>query len=142
MVWRNNWHGRKCTRYLHGDGMTDEKRVKTTRETAAKFEKEFKKYQKLFGLTGWDVSFIVAPIVNSRATVHYAGSDCIATVTLNDTQAVHESSVSEIKELAKHEAIHLLLARYDFIASARYIDSEELSFANEEITVKLTDIIP
>jgi len=121
--------------------MTDEKRIKTTRETATRFEKEFRKYQKLFGLTGWDVSFIVAPLVNSRATVHYAGSDCIATVALNDTQVVRESSISDIKELAKHEAIHLLLARYDYLASARYIGADELAQANEEIVVKLTELI-
>lgn len=122
--------------------MTDEKRIKTTRETAAKFEKEFRKYQKLFGLTGWDVSFMVAPLVNTVSALRYSGSDCLATVTLNDTLPVLDSSLLNIKKTAKHEAIHLLLARYDYVASARYIDSEELLFANEEIVVKLTDIIP
>jgi len=118
--------------------MTDGKRVKTTSAHLEGFRREFIKYQKLLGLTGWDVSFTIKELPNSLAQIHYVASDCNAEVFLNSSLP----SSTSLRKTAKHEAIHLLLARYDYIASARYIDAEELTFANEEIVVKLTDIIP
>ena len=118
--------------------MTDEKRIKTTKAHLEKFKREFLKYQKLLGLTGWDVKFSSKEFPNSLAQIHYVANDCVAEVFLNTTLPYG----TNIKQTAKHEAIHLLLARYDFIASARYIGADELTQANEEITVKLTDIIP
>ena len=118
--------------------MTDEKRVKTTKADLDKFKKEFLRYQKLFGLTGWDVRVKTEELSTAQAQLRYITNDCNADVVLGKT--VDEGT--SIKELAKHEAIHLLLARYDYLASYRYITAEELIQANEEVTVKLTDLIP
>jgi hypothetical protein len=118
--------------------LTDEKKVKATRAHLKTFKHEFIKYQKLFGLTGWDVKFTIKEMATSLAQICYVSNDCMAEVSLNSSFPVG----SNIKKTAKHEAMHLLLARYDYLASARYINPEELTQANEEVTVKLIDIIP
>ena len=117
--------------------LTDEKKVKTTKTHLGVFKHEFLKYQKLLGLNGWDVSFSKKTL-NSVAQICYVTNDCNAEVVLGATFP----RGTNIKKTAKHEAIHLLLARYDYLATARYVNPEELIQANEEITVKLTDIIP
>lgn len=117
--------------------VTDEKKIKTTKAHLEKFKREFIKYQKLFGLTGWDVKFEIRALNGSLAELCYRSNECVATASLNKFFAVGE----DIKKTARHEAIHLLLARYDFIASARYISPDELIQANEEIVVKLTELI-
>jgi len=127
--------GKSCT--LYGDILTDEKRVKTTSAHLEGFKRDFIKYQKLLGLTGWDVSFTIKELPTSLAQIHYVGLDCMAEVFLNSTLP----SRTSLRKTAKHEAIHLLLARYDYLASARHVSADELSQANEEIVVKLTELI-
>ena len=106
------------------------------------FKSEFDRYRKLFGLSGWDIYYEYKPIKDKFATIVYVGDDCAATVTLNSKPLASLKPHNDIKKHAKHEAIHLLLARYDIIASTRFADKEALDVANEELVVKLTELIP
>ena len=47
----------------------------------------------------------------------------------------------EIERVAKHESLHLLLARLTGIARARFVVKEELEEATEETIRKLEKII-
>lgn len=109
------------------------------------FKNEFERCRQLLGLTGWDVFYKFEPIDDSvLARVMYMANDCGATVIFNSAlspQLLAQMDMNILKT-AKHEAIHLLLARYDHIATCRFVTPDELSQANEEIVVKLTDLIP
>jgi hypothetical protein len=106
------------------------------------FKKEFEKYRKLLGLTGWDVFYEYKPLEDKFASVSYMADTCEATVSLNSKPSQKALPHNDIKKHAKHEAMHLLLARFDGIAQSRYADRTALEIANEEIAVKLTELIP
>jgi len=50
-------------------------------------------------------------------------------------------SDNDIKEVAKHEMIHLLLERLNSTGEARFINRDEITEANEELVRKLEYII-
>lgn len=117
--------------------MTDEKRVKTTKTRFNFFKKCFLEYADKFGLLGWDIDFALANKKGEKACVEYDYNTCNATVSLSET--LFENT--DLRELARHEAIHLMLAPVDFVAAMRCVQPEELTRANEEVTVKLTKLI-
>ena len=73
------------------------------------FQKTFTKYQKLFGLTGYKVYFKHEPIENCFAQITVAQTDMVATVRLNSDLPDKDEPHKDIKQSAKHEAIHLLV---------------------------------
>lgn len=116
-------------------------RLKTTKSDFTAFKKEFWRCYHLLGLTGWDVSFIWKSLETSFAQVEYVSSTCVATVFLCRGEVKETFNRERVTSSARHEAVHLLLARYDHIASARFTSPEELNQANEEIAVKLTRLL-
>lgn len=117
--------------------MTDEKRIKTTKTRFNFFRKCFLEYADRFGLLGWDMEFAYTNKKGEKACVEYDFNTCNALISVNDM--LPEST--NLKELARHEAIHLMLAGTDFVAAMRCVTPEELTRANEEVTVKLTKLI-
>ncbi|KKN76885.1 hypothetical protein LCGC14_0365360 [marine sediment metagenome] len=107
------------------------------------FQSEFKKWQKLFGLTGYRVYFKCEPIVDSSvvANIDVSLGDMIATVTLNSELSAEKEPPKGIKKAAKHEAIHLLVGRLDQVARYRYSTKEEVYETTEELVNKLEDLI-
>jgi len=119
--------------------VTDEKRVKTTKARFNFFKKCFIEYKDRFGLLEWDIGYKIEDLGTSLASLTYRANECVATLRLSTSMPEGDS---DLKGTAKHEAVHLLLANYDHIASCRYCSPEELIQANEEVTVKLTKLIP
>ncbi len=105
------------------------------------FQKEFKKYQHLFGLTGYKVYFKYEPL----------DKDCFADITLDQSQMVATARLNksvdkdpqrDVKQSAKHEAIHLLLMKLQRLAMCRYLFESDISEATEELVFKLEELIP
>ena len=67
----------------------------------------------------------------------------IATIFLNTDwdDAVRPLNKTELAETAKHEVIHILLARLFNIGSSRYITDDEINQAEHELVQKLISII-
>ncbi len=105
------------------------------------FQKTFTKYQKLFGLTGYKVYFKHEPIENCFAQITVAQTDMVATVRLNSDLPDKDEPHKDIKQSAKHEALHLLVMRLEINAEARYSTSAEIYEATEELIVKLEGLI-
>jgi len=104
------------------------------------FQEEFKKYQKLFGLTGYKVYFKFEPI-DSFANITVNQTDMVATVRLNSRCPKKDKALRNIKQSAKHEAIHLLTMRLESCARYRYVGEGDISEASEELVFKLENLI-
>ena len=107
----------------------------------AEFQKHFGKYQKLFGLTGYKVYFKYEPMEGCFASISVTQNDMVATVRFNSQLPDEYKPFRDIKRSAKHEAIHLLLQRLEHRAISRYVASEEIYEAVEELVFKLEDLI-
>ena len=106
------------------------------------FQKEFKKWQKLFGLTGYRVCFKYEPLEGRFAEIALSQGDMMATVRLNNSLPDKDKPHKNIKQDAKHEAIHLLLARLAEDGKYRYSTEAEIYEAVEELVHRLEGLIP
>lgn len=106
------------------------------------FQKTFKSYQKLFGLTGYKVYFKYEPIDTSFASITVAQEDMVATARLNSKLPDSDKPLQDVKGNAKHEALHLLLSKLEDRASYRYATAKEIYETVEELVFKLEELIP
>ena len=95
----------------------------TTKDDFALFQKEFKKWQKLFGLTGYRVYFDYEPLGSSFADMSIDQTNMVATIRLNSKLSDKDKPHRDIKHSAKHEAIHLLIGRLEM--NGRYQKTNE-----------------
>jgi len=107
----------------------------------ALFQSEFKRWQKLFGLTGWAVYFEYKPLERSFADIAINLEDMVATVRLNSDLPEKDKPHKDIKRSAKHEAIHLLVGRLEFNGRYRFVSDGEISESAEELVRKLENLI-
>ncbi len=105
------------------------------------FKKEFTKYQKLFGLTGYQVYFKHEPLGEYFASMNIDLTNMVATVRLNSKLEDKSKPFKDIKRSAKHEAIHLLIGRVEHNGRTRYIASDEIYESVEELVVRLEGLI-
>jgi hypothetical protein len=108
----------------------------------ALFQSEFKKWQRLFGLTGYKVYFEYEPFDNSFADISINQGDMVVTVRLNSKLPDKDKPHKDIKRSAKHEAIHLLVARLEKNGRYRYTSETEIYEATEELVFRLENLIP
>ena len=102
----------------------------------------FEEYQQRFGLNGYRVYFKYDDSEKTFACIsrnHYTGT---ATVFLNDKLPEKDLPFKNIKRSAKHEAIHLLLTRMEYLANDRHASADEIYAAEEELVHKLECLIP
>ena len=104
----------------------------------ALFQKEFRKWQVRFGLTGYKVYFKHEPL-ESFASITVNQNAMVATVKLDSSGEEREHQ--DIRGNAKHEAIHLLLWRLEDRASSRYILDSELYETVEDLVGRLEGLI-
>lgn len=105
------------------------------------FQLEFKKWQKLFGLTGYKVYFKYENLNNCFAEITVQQTDMVATVTLNKRLPAKDKPHKDITRTAKHEAIHLMLSKLENLGKSRYVQPEEIYEATEELVFKLEELI-
>jgi hypothetical protein len=105
------------------------------------FKEEFTKYQNLLGLTGYKVYFTYEPM-SDFGDITCQHTDMIAMVRLNSQVPEHDLPNVDVKRTAKHEAIHLLLMRLEYLAEERNIRHDEVVAACEEAVNKLGVVIP
>jgi hypothetical protein len=106
------------------------------------FQSEFKKWQKLFGLTGYKVYFKYEPLEKSFADIEINQEDVVATVRLNSKLPDKDKPFKDIKRSAKHEALHLLIGRLEINGRYRFVSSGEMYEAAEELVRRLENLIP
>ena len=108
----------------------------------ALFQKEFTKYQKVFGLTGYRIFFGYEALDEALADIKINQENMTATVRLNSKLPDKDKPDRDIKKDAKHEAIHLLIGRLELNGRYRYASSGEIYESTEELVNRLENLIP
>jgi len=103
------------------------------------FKKTFEHYQKLFGLGGYKVYFKYEPLEGCYASISTNQEDMVTTVSLDSSDK--DKKFRNVKQSAKHEALHLLLHRIEDIGENRFARKGELYEACEEAVHKLENLI-
>ncbi|HEC66811.1 MAG TPA: hypothetical protein ENI23_16170 [bacterium] len=115
--------------------------MKTTEENFNFFKKCCQKWINQFELNNWDIDYSHNPNKNAISSLRANLSSYIATINLSTTWDTTPLDEANLNMLAKHEVIHLLMARSMSFAKSRYITSDEIEEAEEELTNKLVNII-
>ena len=105
------------------------------------FKKEFQKWQQRFGLIGYKVYFKYEPLDSSFANIYVNQDEMVVTVTLNSKLPDKDKPFKDVKQSAKHEAIHLLVGKLDQNARYRYVSEHEIHESVEELVFKLEELI-
>lgn len=106
------------------------------------FQKEFKKWQIRFGLTGYKIYFKHESIKDAYANISISQGDMTVTVRLNNNLSDDAEPHKDIKRTAKHEAVHLLIGKLEQNGRYRYSSENEIFEATEELVFKLENLIP
>ena len=114
--------------------------AKTTKKDFKEFQKEFMKYVELFGLKGYSVFFGREEINGGHAEIRVNIRDRVATVVLSTEK--HEKHFQTMRDCAKHEALHLLIARLEDLAKRRYVTPGDINEECEGIVEILEKSIP
>jgi len=101
--------------------------MKTTKKQFSEFKKACLEWQKRLGLLDWSLYFGMSKLEDAYATVNINVLGRVATVLL--TSVLEDKDVADNLDIgltALHEMLHILLARMQYIATARYVTEEEV----------------
>lgn len=109
---------------------------KTTKADFEKFCKTALKYQQKFGLIEYEIYFVHGSDHQGECNVDIMGKN--ATLYLGTEINVARS----VESIAKHEVLHLLLARFESLARHRFVNEDDIAEENEALVRKLEKLIP
>jgi len=107
-------------------------------ERLALFKAVFEKYQDKFELHGYAVAFKEDTLDDSVACIQTDSDNFRASVRVCN----HKKEQENLEASAKHEAIHLLVARFSELAENRHASQQEIMACEEELVRKLAFLIP
>jgi len=105
-----------------------------TARQLTQFQKVFRAWQKRLGLLEYTVTFEQKKLPDCWAQLIVDPEGCVATLTLS---TVGKWTVRNIKQVACHECIHLLLGRLTYLGHARFLNEGEIHTENERVTCVL-----
>ncbi|KKL85555.1 hypothetical protein LCGC14_1953620 [marine sediment metagenome] len=105
------------------------------------FKKYFKEYQVKFGLIGYKIYFKHEPLDDGFASIGVDLTAMVATVRLHSKPSKKDKPYMDLKQLAKHEALHLLIGRLSQNGKTRYISDNEIYETVEELVIKLEHLV-
>lgn len=118
--------------------------LKTTPKHFEIFKKECDRLLRVWGLDGWNVSYLHKKMGDRYAETYRRLTSRQATIALNTEWGVEDVrplSEKELNKLAKHEVLHVLLGRLGICAEARYVTETEVEEAEHEVIAHLLKII-
>lgn len=120
--------------------------MKLTKKHFDLFKSECLKWIDGFELNNWEIYFSWQEKEEFRATTKSKLSGYVATIFLSRDWEFQEALEgtnleNEIKKSAKHEIIHLLLARLSTNGAVRFISLDDCQESEEELVRKLEKII-
>ena len=104
------------------------------------FQSEFIAWQERFGLTGYRVYFREELLDDKLASVSADMKTMAVMVTLNSEPEARQ--FNDVEYTAKHEAIHLLLLKLEYMGKERYTSEDVIDRESEELVHKLHALIP
>ncbi len=119
------------------------KRIRTTKKQFDEFKKEFRRVQKLLGLTEWKIFFKHVNLLTKDAfsTILCDHEGMFAEIALASEIRPDEKKEFNPKAHAKHEAIHLLVARLGGEAVSRFTTIRKIDQEEEQIVRRLERVL-
>jgi len=111
----------------------------TTKKHFEIFRKECQKWVKIFNLSNWQVYYehkVIEGDAECYARLNANLYGYVALIQLNKCWKGVPTNKG-LKKSARHEIVHLLLARLGELAKSRYISGTELIEAEEEVVNRL-----
>lgn len=105
------------------------------------FQSSFRKYQTRFGLLDYKIYFRFERLDSCFADITITQHDMVVTVRLNNEVLKGDEVFKDVECSAKHEAIHLLLGKLEYEASARYTSAADIYEAVEALVHRLEELI-
>jgi len=120
---------------VEGDVLHD-----VTTEEYDHFKKTCLSFQKSFGLVDWDVYFCFEDLSDDAemANISWCFTGHSARITLTNKMPVYDNYLFEMEKVARHEMIHLLLARFQEYATRRNVIQVDIDEAVESL-VRMID---
>ena len=118
------------------------KKKKISKVYFNRFKKAFVYWQGRLGLTQYRVSFTHEFDPENYAEITVRQLEKSVTVLLTtELTGLSADSQENPEDHAKHEAIHLLLSRLEFLGCCRYIEGTDLKEEAEAIVVRLEKVL-
>lgn len=119
-----------------------EKMFKVNRAYFKRFKDSFLYWQKKFGLMEYRVYFLQEFLDDNYAEIRTNIEGKLAHVVLNTEWDKDDVATDDGPEdHAKHEAVHLLLARLAWLGRSRYICDTDINEEDEAVVVRLARIL-
>jgi len=116
--------------------------MKTTKKHFDLFKNECLYWIDKLELNNWDVVIEHNSLEKGNANCWSRVEGYVASITLNiEWEGIKPLNTETIKRTAKHETIHLLLARLSNYAKSRDYTTDDCYEAEEELVWKLVKII-
>lgn len=118
-------------------------KTKKTNKNYELFKKECLLWVDRFGLNNWGLKFETIKGARNEKYLAYIRTDddsMLASVFFN-IETNEDRPIEDIKDTAKHEMIHLILARFSQLAKKRYAGADEIYSCEEELIQKFLKII-
>ena len=115
--------------------------VKTTKEHFNAFQKECRNLQKKWGLSGWELYFLHIKIDNCYARLSNDLDGRVVRIDFSTEWPEKKITTKEIKAVARHEMIHLVISRVYCLGQKRFLMESEMDESCEEAVRILEKII-
>jgi hypothetical protein len=115
---------------------------KTSAKDFKQFVASFKKYQDLLGLHDFQVYFKHKSLERCFANCVVNCTDRCATVSFGTELEDEDFEDSDPVKSGKHEALHLLIHKLEWLADHRFVTQEQIDTEVEGLVNKLVDLIP
>ena len=112
--------------------------MRTNKKDFLAYQKAFRKYQELLGCKNFEIIFEHRKLDDNDAELEYFRQPCAAVARLNTQRS---DSGRSIDNLAKHEAIELLLAPLRSAASRRDVAEDEVNEKTHSVVQALMRIV-
>jgi hypothetical protein len=111
---------------------------KTSKKDFEQFQKSFRKYQERLGVVNYEVIFQHMKLDDNDAELEYFRQPCAVVARLNTEMSDNGRTMDN---LAKHEAIELLLAPMRSAATRRTLDEGDLNEICHSVVQALVRVV-
>jgi len=117
--------------------------MKTSKKHFELFRQTFLEWAHKFGFAHWDLYVLHENDDDTFANIRPDPANCMATIKFcrDWENGVRKISDDEIRLVAKHEAMHLLLSPVMYEARLRYTKSDSIEDREEEVVQKLEKLV-
>lgn len=105
------------------------------------FKKECVKWIRIFGMYGWEYTFLHIDLDNDAGTCTWPDNPAQRQLTISLNTELPHYSMEDIKRVAFHEVMEAFFYRISFLGEARYLQPEDIDEERHNIIRTLEKVI-